>query len=259
MSSESAGTPDCAKCGVALRAAALYCARCGTRISVVEVEPQAVIEPALPSVDRWQELRVVGWLYGLLLVTSLFFGIAYYVNPNGDFGAWHSLVFAIVIFAFAVPYRNEIQALLRPATFDSNARKKLAIATVIQFALLGAVFYLLEQTGIPFERITDEMQRHDYALWQLLALYSLVPAVVEEIAFRGIIFDRLHRVLGEQEGWLVQAALFSVLHLSPVIFLTHFAMGLIFGWLRMRTGSLIPGMILHAAWNAANILLELRG
>jgi membrane protease YdiL (CAAX protease family) len=25
------------------------------------------------------------------------------------------------------------------------------------------------------------------------------------------------------------------------------------------TGSLIPGMILHAAWNAANILLELRG
>jgi membrane protease YdiL (CAAX protease family) len=34
-------------------------------------------------------------------------------------------------------------------------------------------------------------------------------------------------------------------------------MGLIFGWLRMRTGSLIPGMILHAAWNAANILLEL--
>ena len=152
-----------------------------------------------------------------------------------------------------------LAALLRPATFDRNARKMLAIATVIQFALLGAVFYLLEQTGIPFERITDEMQRHDYALWQLLVLYSLVPAVFEEIAFRGIIFDRLHRVLGEQEGWLVQAALFSVLHLSPVIFLTHFAMGLIFGWLRMRTGSLIPGMILHAAWNAANILLELRG
>jgi membrane protease YdiL (CAAX protease family) len=36
-------------------------------------------------------------------------------------------------------------------------------------------------------------------------------------------------------------------------------MGLIFGWLRLRTRSLIPGMILHAAWNAANILLELRG
>ena len=209
--------------------------------------------------DRWQELRVVAWLYGLLLTITLCFGIAYQVNPTGDFIAWESLVAGVVICAFAVRYRNEILPLLRPSTFDRNARKTLAIATAIQFGLLGAVFYLLEQTGIPFERITDEMKRHDYALWQLLALYSLAPAVFEEIAFRGIIFDRLRRALGEREGWLVQAALFSVLHLSPVIFPTHFAMGLIFGWLRLRTRSLIPGMILHAAWNAANILLELRG
>jgi uncharacterized protein len=257
MSSETAGAPDCAKCGGELRTAALYCARCGTRILAGESEPAADIERPRPSVDRWQALRVVCWLYGLLLLTSLVFGIAYFVEPTGDFQPWFALVDGILILGFAVHYRNEIVALLRPSTFDGNARKMLAIATVIQFVLLGAVFYLLEETGIPFERITDEMQRHDYALWQLLALYSLVPAVVEEVAFRGIIFDRLRRVLGEREGWLVQAALFSVLHLSPVIFPTHFAMGLIFGWLRMRTGSLIPGMILHAAWNAANILLEL--
>jgi membrane protease YdiL (CAAX protease family) len=258
MNSDTARAPDCVKCGGALRTAALFCARCGTRISAVEPEPQAGIEPAAPSVDRWQELRVVGWLYGLLLGTSFFFGIAYFVNPTGDFGAWDTLIGGIVICAFAVRYREEVLALLRLSSFDRDARKMLAIATVIQFGLLGTVFYLLEHTGIPFERITEEMERHDYALWQLLALYSLAPAVLEEIAFRGIIFDRLSRVLGEREGWLVQAALFSVLHLSPVIFPTHFAMGLIFGWLRVRTRSLIPGMILHAAWNAANILLELR-
>jgi len=257
MNSETAESPHCVKCGVTLRTAALYCARCGTRISAGEQEPQAVTEPAVPSVDRWQDLRVVTWLYGLLLMTSLVFGIAYFVEHTRDFQPWIALVDGIVILGFAAYYRDEILPLLRP-TFDSNARKMLAIATVIQFGLLGAVFYLLEQTGIPFERITDEMQRHDYALWQLLALYSLAPAVFEEIAFRGIIFDRLRRVLGEREGWVVQAALFSVLHLSPVIFPTHFAMGLIFGWLRMRTGSLIPGMILHAAWNAVYILLELR-
>jgi membrane protease YdiL (CAAX protease family) len=91
----------------------------------------------------------------------------------------------------------------------------------------------------------------------LLALFALAPAVFEEVAFRGIIFERLRRVLGEREGWLVQAAFFSVLHLSPVIFLTHFAMGLILGWLRIRARSLLPCMILHASWNAASIVLEL--
>jgi membrane protease YdiL (CAAX protease family) len=215
-----------------------------------------VPEPA-QSTWRWDELRVVGWLYALLLFTSLVSGIGYSVQPEGDFGFWTTLVDAAVIVVFAARYRTEIVPLLFPSSFDRHARKMLAIAAAVQFLALGAVFYLLEKTGIPFERITDEMRRHDYSLWQLLALYSLAPAVFEEIAFRGVMFDRLRRVLGEREGWLVQAAFFSILHLSPVIFPTHFAMGLIFGWLRMRTGSLLPGMILHAAWNAVNIILEL--
>jgi membrane protease YdiL (CAAX protease family) len=245
------------KCGEALRAAALYCARCGTRAAETGLEPEAPVEQPGLSVDRWAELRVAGWLYGLLLLTSFIFGMAYNLEPKGDFIPWLSLVDTILIVGFAIHYRGEIVALLRPATFDQDARKKLAVASLVLFVLLGAAFYLLEKTGVPIERITDEMQRHDYSLWQLLVLYSLIPAVFEEIAFRGIIFERLRRALGEREGWVVQAALFSVIHLSPVIFLTHFVMGLIFGWLRMRTGGLIAGMILHAVWNAANILLEL--
>jgi|KBSSwiStaDraftv2_1062776.scaffolds.fasta_scaffold223685_2 membrane protease YdiL (CAAX protease family) len=268
MDNETPLPTHCPQCSAPLRAAALFCARCGTRSVPEEPAPPAdpesgnlpkdrwVPEPA-PSTWRWDELRVVGWLYALLLFTSLVGGIAYSMDRDGDFGFWTTLVDAVVIVAFAIRYRAEIVPLLAPSTFDLNARKKLAIAAAVQFVALGAVFYLLEMAGLPFERITDEIERHDYSLWQLLALYSLAPALFEEIAFRGVIFERLRRVLGDREGWLVQAAFFSILHLNPVIFPTHFAMGLIFGWLRMRTGSLLPGMILHAAWNAANIVLEL--
>jgi membrane protease YdiL (CAAX protease family) len=258
MSSEPAGAPACAKCGAELRTDAAFCARCGTRISDVAQEPRPLLVEAEPSTDRSGELRVVGWLYGLLLLTSLVFGITQSADPDADVGTWYTLVAGAVIVVFAVRYRGEIRELFRPA-LGLHALKMLAIAASIQFVLLGTVFYLLVKTGVPFERITDEIQRHHYSVWQLLALYSLAPAVFEEIAFRGVIFGRLRAVLGDREGWLVQAALFSVLHLSPVIFPTHFAMGLIFGWLRMRTGSLIPGMILHATWNATIIVLELRG
>lgn len=250
----------CARCGAALRAAAHFCSRCGTRTSeaaqdagVEKVETE--VETGLSS-GRRRELLIVAWLYGLLLMTSLGTGIAYRVEPEGDFLVWATLAYTIVIFCFAFRWRAEIVALMHPSTFDGNAAKKLAVAAAIQFVVLGAVFWLLEKTGIPFERVTDEMQRHDYSLWQLLVLSSVMPAIIEEIAFRGVIYDRLRSVLGEREGWLVQAAFFSILHLSPVIFPTHFAMGLILGWLRMRSGSLLPGMILHAAWNAAVILLE---
>jgi membrane protease YdiL (CAAX protease family) len=268
MDNDSPPPASCPRCGAALRDAALFCTRCGSRSAPEEPPPSPdpgsagssrdhwVPEP-VPSTWRWDELRVVGWLYGLLLLSSLVCGIAYSVQPTGDFGFWTTLVDAVVIIAFAARYRTDIVPLLYASSFDQNARQKLAIAAAIQFVGLGVVFYLLEKTGIPFERITDQMQRHDYGLWQLLALYSLAPAFFEEIAFRGVIFDRLRRVLGDREGSLVQAAFFSILHLSPVIFPTHFAMGLILGWLRMRTGSLLPGMILHASWNAVNIVLEL--
>src|SRR5690606_26723575 len=137
-----------------------------------------------------------------------------------------ALIFGIIVAGFAAGYTKELCALLRPSTLDRPALNKLAIAAAIQFAVMTPVFYLLHQAGIPFVRATDEMVSHGYTLWQMLFFVSLVPAVLEEVAFRGIIQRRLHLVLGEREGWLVQAALFSVLHLSPVIFLTHFAMGL---------------------------------
>ena len=145
-------------------------------------------------------MRVVGWLFGLLLLTSLFGGMAYSVKPAGDYLPWMTLVDAIVVVGFAGYYRTEIVELLRPSTFDHDARKKLAIATAIQFVVLGTIFFLLEKTGVPFERITDEIQRHHYRLWQLLALYSLVPALLEEVAFRGIIFGRLTPGAGRAGG-----------------------------------------------------------
>jgi len=265
MDSEAPVLANCSVCGAELRAGANFCTFCGKRTSAADPELPRAAEPMLPptdpgspSADRWQDLRVVGWLFGLLLLASLFWGIVYSIEPNGDFLPWMTLIDGLVIVGFAGYYRREIVPLILPSTFDLNAGARLAVAAIFQFAVLGAAFYLLEKTGIPFERITDEMKRHHYSLWQLLAFFSLAPAVLEEIAFRGIIFNRLNAVLGEREAWLVQAAFFSVLHLSPVIFVTHFVMGLIFGWLRMRTRSLLPGMMLHGLWNASVILLELQ-
>jgi len=91
----------------------------------------------------------------------------------------------------------------------------------------------------------------------MLALVSLMPAVVEEVAFRGVIQSALQRVAGEREALLIQAALFSVLHLMPMMFISHFFMGLCFGYARVRSKSLYPGMVLHAAWNACVLCREL--
>jgi membrane protease YdiL (CAAX protease family) len=74
-----------------------------------------------------------------------------------------------------------------------------------------------------------------------------MPAVIEEVTFRGVIQTSPEHVVNRRGTWLIQAALLSILHLLPAIFLSHFAMGLCFGILRNRSKSLYPGMLLHAA------------
>ncbi len=80
--------------------------------------------------------------------------------------------------------------------------------------------------------------------------------MIEELAFRGIIFGALRRVLEPMEAVLVSALMFMILHLAIASFPHLFAIGLLLGWLRMHTGSMYPGMLLHFLHNFLVVLSE---
>ena len=111
--------------------------------------------------------------------------------------------------------------------------------------------------GVPVASMTTTFTRAGWPLWAMFLLLSVMPAVFEELAFRGVIQSALERILNARDAWLIQAALFSVLHLSPLMFPSHFLMGLCFGYMRRRSRSIYPGMLLHACWNALVVLKEL--
>jgi ABC-2 type transport system permease protein/sodium transport system permease protein len=137
------------------------------------------------------------------------------------------------------------------------------------------VLWLLSQVHMaPPEAVRESLQQelamlsHARKDMPLLVLFSVVvPALVEELFFRGFLFGAVRRVCG---GWttIVGTALaFGLLHvvmggaLGLNQFLPSTLMGLILGWVRHQSGSLIPGMILHAVHNgllmvAAPVLLE---
>lgn len=88
-------------------------------------------------------------------------------------------------------------------------------------------------------------------------------AVGEEVFFRGLLGGVLIRRLGFGWGNLLQAALFLVPHLALLlvdvrmapILPVQFAAGWALGWLRHRTGSFVPGAVVHALANLAAGLL----
>jgi len=96
----------------------------------------------------------------------------------------------------------------------------------------------------------------------VVALFTwvLFPAVVEELADRGVLWEALRRITGVGGTILGTALVFAFLHgLGEGAFLEiphRFAMGLVFGWLRARTGSLAPCMIAHGANNFVALWLD---
>lgn len=95
------------------------------------------------------------------------------------------------------------------------------------------------------------------------AVGIVLRALGEEVFFRGLLGGVLIRRLGFGWGNLVQALLFGVPHLAlllvdvrlwPVI-PVQFAAGWLLGWLRHRTGTFVPGALVHAITNVVAGLL----
>lgn len=84
-------------------------------------------------------------------------------------------------------------------------------------------------------------------------LLCVLPAVGEELLFRGAL-QGLLRPGGSAAAILGPALLFALLHLDLPRCVTALACGLFLGWLAERTGSILPGMLLHLVNNALAFL-----
>lgn len=85
----------------------------------------------------------------------------------------------------------------------------------------------------------------------------LVAPVVEEFVFRGLIMTRMARVM---PGWLaaaLSAAIFGVCHGHPVWFAYAFVLGLVFGLMDLRLGSIWPSIWAHMVFNAIGQIFDL--
>jgi sodium transport system permease protein len=83
-----------------------------------------------------------------------------------------------------------------------------------------------------------------------LLAYALVPAVCEELAFRGFILTGLHRRFRPRNAILASAFLFALYHMNVFLLLPAFGLGIVLGLLTVRSLSLVPAILFHFLHNA---------
>ena len=93
------------------------------------------------------------------------------------------------------------------------------------------------------------------SLWGSVLILVIVAPITEEFLFRGLILDGFLRKYSVRKAILVSALLFAAFHLNPWQFVGAFVVGILFAWWRVNTGSILPGILGHALFNAIPMLV----
>lgn len=147
---------------------------------------------------------------------------------------------------------------LRKTTFPT-----LGLALVAGFCTLVTAYalFFLQNLIFPapqkyfqlFEKAFTMVTLRDKIL--MAFIISLTPGICEEAMFRGFVLSGMVPRFGRLRGVIFTALLFALFHLDPYRTLAGVYIGLILGYIVVRTGSIFPAMVLHATNNLMAYLL----
>ncbi|RKH39872.1 CPBP family intramembrane metalloprotease [Corallococcus llansteffanensis] len=207
-----------------------------------------------------------------MLAAALAFGLFVTLGAvtqllNPGFGVWFTEVFLFLGLAWVMLRRSGF----RPAVYTGltpfegpPALFGFLLGVANFFAVVVPIQYLAQRVAPSWLREMFDASRlfegqTPVELALLLGGVSVAAPLCEEFFFRGL-FQRSLTPQAPASPWralIISSVVFSAFHLDPVGFLARAELGLLFGWLLLRTGSLWPGIAAHAANNIVSSVLFL--
>ncbi len=96
-------------------------------------------------------------------------------------------------------------------------------------------------------------------LWFVILAMAVAPGICEELAFRGFILSGFARSTRPGMAIALSAFAFGITHVIPQQVFNATLLGLVLGLLAIRSGSLLPGVVFHIAYNSIELARERAG
>ena len=132
------------------------------------------------------------------------------------------------------------------------------VAIIVFFAFtLGFMKLLHAWLELPKTGLTDKLIKDGgYSLVSIILMVCVQPALIEELAFRGIVYKALDNALKPRETIIISAFLFAMLHLSLISMMHLMLLGLFFGYIRYKTKSIWPSVLAHFLHNFGAVMVD---
>lgn len=204
---------------------------------------------------------------GLVILICLFFGR---LSLGGMALDWSSIVKSTVVIQIGVilgPALIMAAILTRSITksFRMKRPQALDVAGTVLLAFCLHPTYVAIATAVSNEyklgeQTTSMLMQFDSiigstSIWYVLLVLALLPAICEELVFRGFLFAGLVRNGGHVRAIILTAVLFGLSHGVLQQTITATIMGLLLGWLAYKTGGVVCTIIFHTLHNSISMLL----
>jgi membrane protease YdiL (CAAX protease family) len=83
-----------------------------------------------------------------------------------------------------------------------------------------------------------------------ITIIGIIPALTEELFFRGLILDGLKNNYSKRTAILISSLLFGIVHLNPWQFVGGFIIGVVSAWICLKTNSILLSIYIHFFNNA---------
>ncbi len=251
----------CDYCGAPLSAAYYFCRNCSQPYTKVEFVLPKVSVPYLSDGAKVKQIAPgalrIFWLYVSIILGTGIIGAALFGLESSSyaFELFASFVFGAVTLGLAIYHFDTLKPQLSRPGFG-NVAAWLAFPLLL---VLLAVNYVYHVAFIEFLGLT-EVFKPEESYTQIFRSYpaavffvAVLPAVTEEIADRGLIQEWLQKAVSPWKAIVFTSFLFGISHFSVYSLPYLFTVGLLLGWLKWRTGSLYPSILIHFLHNWAVI------
>lgn len=130
----------------------------------------------------------------------------------------------------------------------------IALVTLFGFNnFVNYLFYLLEQIGyVPDTNLPLPLNSGWWLVTNLFIL-AFLPAICEEVIYRGIILNGF-RKFGKLNAVLLSSLFFALAHGSAMQFIYQYILGVVLAYVVIKTGSIYAGILVHFINNASVLI-----
>lgn len=170
------------------------------------------------------------------------------------------LLLIVPLLVYMAVTRTNIAALMGNRTNWKQNLLALLIGILLVPALSGMDALFSELFRLIGIRMPDTGLLNPANAGQLLAgvaAIGVTAGVVEEPIFRGVLLRGVGSAAGRRAAVVLTALVFSMVHLDVVGAAERFVIGLLLGYMAWRAGAILPGILLHAAFNSTAVGINL--